>query len=95
MLVTIWGQCTYVETIGDIVLAAWIDDGSNLWDGTRSSTGAPIKGVRLRFPTQPSVPVKPGAYYIATGIMRTDRLTTGECVRCLWVTNLVLSEKPR
>lgn len=83
MLVTLWGRCTYIEPgfPGNF----WIDDGSSLWDGTVKPTGAPAKGVRVRIPPNLPTPIREGAYYVVTGIMRATPGQAGSmCVRWLW-----------
>lgn len=86
LLVKLWGRCTHVET--DLVGAQinfWLDDGSNLWDGTTNATGGKVLGVKVRVPTgYAGAPIATGSYYAVTGIMRTYTGVSGDCVRWLW-----------
>ena len=96
-LVRLWGRCTFVEEIPNppflpIQAHFWIDDGSNLRDGSEDKSIPPerIKGIKVRVPaTGLSQRIVQGAYYGVTGVLRTvpGRVGPGipmECVRYLW-----------
>lgn len=85
MLVRLWGKCTYVErdALGAPV-NAWINDGSDLWDGTRTPTGSRVLGVKVHFKTDPGVIIAEKNMYTVTGIMRTTPAGSGLFARWLW-----------
>ncbi|MCX8052831.1 MAG: GEVED domain-containing protein, partial [Armatimonadetes bacterium] len=83
-LVSLWGRCTCSE-FGIPPYNFWIDDGSNLWDGTWCTKEVKALGVRVRVPSgYAGDPIQPGYYYAVTGIMRTTTSWNGSCVRWLW-----------
>ena len=90
LLVRLWGKCTRVETDGaGNPVDAWLEDGSYLWDGTWNTVAQPCLGVKVHFPTVPSIPIDVGKYYAATGIMRTSLpALAGAYTRWLWVVNI-------
>ena len=88
MLVRLWGRCTWVVKVEDppLPINFWIDDGSNLWDGTKDNEDRPVLGVNVRVPDNyAGTPITRDGYYVVTGIMRADNSPlSGECVRWLW-----------
>ncbi|MCL5102538.1 MAG: GEVED domain-containing protein [Armatimonadetes bacterium] len=90
LLVRLWGRCTCIEetTGGPVPIQTnfWIDDGSNLWDGTMCPIiDKPALGVKVRVPDgYAGPPIVGGAYYCVTGIMRTTGTPVLDCARWLW-----------
>ena len=67
-LVETWGTVTgHDQALG----LFWLDDGSNLKDGRRLPTGAPVYGVAVLMPGGPGVPLPPaGSFLQVTGILK-------------------------
>ncbi|MCC6484264.1 MAG: hypothetical protein IT209_05395 [Armatimonadetes bacterium] len=80
-LVRTWGTVTGIDPVAN---AVWIDDGSNLKDGTHSASGELNRGVKVDLSMSgiaaAQIPV--GAYLHVTGIMSTDT-NMGVCIRKL------------
>ena len=95
LLVKLWGRCTYIVTDATgAVTDMYIDDGSNLWDGTWNPTStAKVLGVKVHFAVPPIIPISTDQIYSVTGIMRTDLpmvpIGVDPCyARCLWETDI-------
>jgi len=88
LLVRIWGKCTHVETdSNNVVVNAWLDDGSMLWDGTFIAAPERALGIKVHFETPPTIAITVGKSYAATGIMRTVP-AGADFARCLWATDI-------
>jgi len=86
MLVRAWGVVTYVDP-PNYGSRFWIDDGSNLLDGTlNAETQEPVRGMNVQFPSDwqtEDIP-KPGDHVAVTGIMRCWDTGLGAGARYLW-----------
>lgn len=86
--VVLWGKVTCAIDIGSNVWDIWLDDGSNLWDGSWCPTNnQQARGVKVRaivsglpLPPMPQI----GEYWVASGVMRAEPKPTIGCARALW-----------